>query len=114
MFICNIAGFNIAIRNRYTSFELLCSDYFVSNVEYDFYIRLEKEELNEELANSDDDYNLNYIEEIATLRKIAEWLPLHGAFVLHSATFDVDGVGVAFAAHSGTGKTTHMKLWQQI
>ncbi len=47
-------------------------------------------------------------------RKIAEWLPLHNAFVLHSACFDVDGTGVAFAAHSGTGKTTHMGLWQQL
>ena len=47
-------------------------------------------------------------------RKIAEWLPLHDAFVLHSACFDVDGVGVAFAAHSGTGKTTHMLLWQKL
>ena len=54
-----------------------------------------------------------YIEDLTIFRKLAEWLPLHNAFVLHSATFDVDGVGVAFAAHSGTGKTTHMNLWQQ-
>lgn len=52
--------------------------------------------------------------DLAIHRKIAEWLPLHGAFLLHSACFDVDGVGVAFAAHSGTGKTTHMLLWQQL
>lgn len=49
----------------------------------------------------------------AVLRKFGEWLPLHNAFVLHSACFDVDGVGVVFAAHSGTGKTTHMKRWKQ-
>lgn len=47
-------------------------------------------------------------------RKIAEMLPLHNAFVLHSAVFDVDGTGVALAAHSGTGKTTHMLLWQKL
>ena len=47
-------------------------------------------------------------------RLFSEWLPLHDAFLMHSATFDVDGVGVAFAAHSGTGKTTHMNLWQQL
>ena len=47
-------------------------------------------------------------------RKIAEWLPLHNAFVLHSAAFDVDGTGIALAAHSGTGKTTHMLLWQKL
>ena len=26
----------------------------------------------------------------------------------------MDGEGVAFAAHSGTGKTTHMRLWQEL
>ena len=46
-------------------------------------------------------------------RKLAEKLPDFESFVLHSACFDVDGIGVAFAAHSGTGKTTHMNLWQQ-
>lgn len=54
------------------------------------------------------------VEVSTALRKLAEWIPNNGAFVLHSATFDVDGTGVAFAAHSGTGKTTHMNLWQQL
>ena len=45
---------------------------------------------------------------------IAEWIPLHDAFLLHSACFDVNGTGVAFSAHSGTGKTTHMLLWQKL
>ncbi len=58
-------------------------------------------------------YLKGYFEFIALHRKLAEWLPLHNAFVFHSACFDVDGVGVAFAAHSGTGKTTHMNLWQK-
>lgn len=51
---------------------------------------------------------------IAIHRKIAEWLPQNGAFLLHSACFEVNGSGVAFAAHSGTGKTTHMLLWQRL
>ena len=34
--------------------------------------------------------------------------------MLHSACFDVEGTGVVFAAHSGTGKTTHMLLWQKL
>lgn len=51
---------------------------------------------------------------LAYHKKVADCLPLHNAFLLHSACFDVDGVGVAFAAHSGTGKTTHMLLWQKL
>ncbi len=58
-------------------------------------------------------YSWAYLQYIAFHRKIAEWLPLNGAFVLHSACFDVEGEGVAFAAHSGTGKTTHMNRWRE-
>ena len=47
-------------------------------------------------------------------KKLAKIIPHKDAFVLHSACFDVGGVGIAFAAHSGTGKTTHMNLWQKL
>lgn len=65
----------------------------------------------ERIWKNQDDF---YPESSAILRQIAEWLPLHGSFVLHSAAFDADGIGVAFAAHSGTGKTTHLLLWQKL
>lgn len=58
--------------------------------------------------------NENKIKFLSTLRKISEELPFYKAFLLHSATIDVDGIGVAFAAISGTGKTTHMLLWQKL
>ena len=60
------------------------------------------------------DYGENEYRFTAIQRKFAEWLPSRDAFVLHSAVFDVDGVGVAFAAHSGTGKTTHLRLWKKF
>jgi serine kinase of HPr protein (carbohydrate metabolism regulator) len=50
----------------------------------------------------------------AMLSKFCMWTLERNAFFLHSALFDIDGVGVAFAAPSGTGKTTHMRLWQQL
>lgn len=50
----------------------------------------------------------------ALLRKLANRLPENNSFLLHSACFDVDGVGVAFAAQSGTGKTTQMLNWQKL
>lgn len=61
-----------------------------------------------------DEKSDNYIAYVAAYRKLADWLPMHNAFVLHSAVIDADGTGVAFAAHSGTGKTTHMLLWQRL
>ena len=45
------------------------------------------------------------------LEKISRKLPRYNAFLLHSATFEANGQGIAFSAKSGTGKTTHMLNW---
>lgn len=47
------------------------------------------------------------------LEEIADLLVSRNSFLLHSATFEVDGQGIAFSARSGTGKTTHMLNWQK-
>lgn len=108
------------IADFYFDFECR-TPYFKKSIEA-YYVNEAK--LTMTLKNSEDEFevakNLNSklsytsIEKGIFLKKLAEWLPLHNAFVLHSACFDVDGVGVAFAAHSGTGKTTHMRLWQEL
>ena len=36
------------------------------------------------------------------------------AAVFHAALISFDGQGVAFAALSGTGKTTHIRLWKKL
>lgn len=55
-----------------------------------------------------------YYEETAAFRKLGEQLPQFSAAVFHCAMIDVAGRGVAFAARSGTGKTTHMNLWKRL
>lgn len=47
-------------------------------------------------------------------RSLARKLSEYDAILLHAATFDIKGNGVAFSALSGTGKTTHMNLWQRL
>lgn len=47
-------------------------------------------------------------------RILAEQLPAYDAAVLHSCAFSVDDKGIAFGAYSGTGKSTHMFLWQKL
>ncbi len=78
----------------------------------DFRISVDENDLSYELSVSEQNFGKPYLEFIAVLRKMGEILPLHNAFVLHSACFSVGGVGVAFAAKSGTGKTTHLNRWQ--
>ncbi|MBE7075436.1 MAG: hypothetical protein E7376_05615, partial [Clostridiales bacterium] len=112
MMKCLIADFKIEIENCFDYIYKSIKKYNYDNV--DFKIKNTKTEISNLVdKNSPIDY-MGYIEHIETYKKLAEWLPLHDAFVLHSACFDVGGEGVVFAAHSGTGKTTHMLLWQKL
>lgn len=43
-----------------------------------------------------------------------EELPKHGSFIAHAAVVKYDGLAYAFMAPSGTGKSTHIKLWMDI
>ena len=108
-----IADMIFNIKPHYKYFKKNCFEYYVSNDLNSIYtIECCNFDLKEEYIGVD--HSDAYLEFIAVSRKLAEWLPLHGAFVLHSACFDVCGEGVVFAAHSGTGKTTHMLLWQKL
>lgn len=107
------ADFKIELNSKYAGVEKACKSYYFENEKCDVAFSCTDEDINFE-NQENCNFSDSYLEFIAMHRKLAEWLPNNGAFVLHSATFDVDGVGVAFAAHSGTGKTTHMNLWQEL
>ena len=108
-----LADFNINFKTKYVDIQNKCGEYFTSNENDVMQFECNENDIEYEKSISEGNFSNSYIEYIALFRKLAEWLPNNGAFVLHSACFDVDGVGVAFAAHSGTGKTTHMRLWQE-
>lgn len=107
-----IADFIFDIVSKYQKFEVGFKDYLEENEKIDAVISCSEDEIDHEMV--EEFHTRAYLEDVAVHRQLAEWLPLHNAFVLHSATFDVEGEGVAFAAHSGTGKSTHMNLWQQF
>ena len=55
----------------------------------------------------------DYIEELAVYRKISEIMPEYDTFLFHGSCVAVDGQGYLFTAKSGTGKSTHTKLWRR-
>ena len=55
-----------------------------------------------------------YLEELAVYRQIAERMPAWDTFLCHGSAVAVDGKGYLFAAPSGTGKSTHARLWQDM
>lgn len=52
-------------------------------------------------------------EETALYRKICRHMIDAGGFVFHSSALALDGKGYLFTAVSGTGKSTHTRLWRQ-
>ena len=59
-------------------------------------------------------YHNKTLEPTVAYRVLAEKLPLFDAAVFHSCAFKVNDRGIALAAKSGTGKSTHMFLWQKL
>ncbi len=55
-----------------------------------------------------------YLETLAVYRKLAEALLEDGVLLFHGSAVAVDGACYLFAAKSGTGKSTHARLWREL
>lgn len=55
-----------------------------------------------------------FLERASIQRAFAEFLFDRDTLLLHGSAVAVDGEGYLFTAHSGTGKSTHTRLWRQV
>lgn len=55
-----------------------------------------------------------FLERAAIQRAFAEYLFHTGTLLFHGSAVAVDGQGYLFTAHSGTGKSTHTRLWMGL
>jgi len=55
-----------------------------------------------------------YLETLAVYRQIAAKAVAHGRLLMHGSVLAVDGQGYMFTARSGTGKSTHVRLWREL
>ncbi|MBR3842408.1 MAG: hypothetical protein IKM38_03950 [Christensenellaceae bacterium] len=55
-----------------------------------------------------------YLETIAVQRKITEKLFEYDTLLFHGSVIAVDGEAFLFTAKSGTGKSTHTRLWREV
>ncbi len=108
------ADFNWETDEKYNYFSKIAKDYLSSFECADFSLSADEKDLEYERSITENKFTEGYLEYIAFLRKVGEILPCNDAFILHSACFEADGEGIAFAAKSGTGKTTHLNRWQSF
>lgn len=58
-------------------------------------------------------YSDAYLETLALYRKIADQMIAYSTLLFHGSVIAVDGEAYLFTAKSGTGKSTHTKLWRK-
>ena len=115
MFYIRMADLNIQIENRYKYVHWLCQNYMVAPMDHpDLTVSISEEEIRKELEHSRFPDFPEYAEGVCIYRRICKQLPkITDAFLLHCALIEYEGAGYAFAAKSGTGKSTHISFWQK-
>ncbi len=111
------------IHSIYHSVHRLCKDYLTGEP-VDFTVETTPVDIERErkLSISNDtpsdkaERHLSdtYLEELAVYRMIAERMPDYGTLLFHASTVAVDGWCYMFMAPSGTGKSTHTRLWREV
>ncbi len=110
--IYEIAGLRVRIENEYPYTTKFCQEYLSEDQTspVDITASVTEEQLSEERAQSPG-FSEGYIENICLYRSICLQLPALNRMLMHCSVLDYDGNGYAFLGRSGTGKSTHTKLW---
>lgn len=116
MFQIEVAGVVVEIQNRRRYIQTLCRDYAVTGREPEFSVRATRQELKAERANGSGKpgaFAWGYLEGNCLYRKICLNMIDYGGFLMHAAVIETEGKAIAFAAKSGVGKSTHIRLWRK-
>ena len=112
-FNLHMADLTIGVKTFYDYTLKYCSEY-LSDMKPDFFVSTTQEKIDAEIEISEFDAPRDYAESICIYREIAEILPLYDRCVFHGASIEYEGNGYIFTAASGTGKTTHIRLWKKF
>ncbi len=110
--VYNIAGMKIDINFKYDYGKKKCEKYLSNsqNETPDFSVFATNNEINQELPLVPQS-TVESAEFDCIFRKIYNTAPKFDRIPMHGAAIMKDGKGFIFAAPSGTGKSTHIRLW---
>ena len=121
--IYRIAELNFKINSIYEQIHSFCGEYAACGVEPDFEINITPEDiaLEAKMAEKSDiaegrkpiAYPEHYLEHLAVYRKLADLAIGKDILLMHGSAIAVDGEAYLFTAVSGTGKSTHTRLWRE-
>lgn len=120
--IYKIGGKIIEITSIYEEVHTLCREY-VCMSSSDFSVKILQSDIDFERRKSaaEDEkdgiptriFSDSYLETLAVYRQIAENLLAYHTLLFHGSVIAVDGIAYLFTAKSGTGKSTHTRLWRE-
>lgn len=113
----------IGVECLYKSTAEFCKEY-LSEGDADFSVSVNMSDILYERAKSDKERELEglppytpspaYLETLSLYRKIAERLVEYDTLLFHGSAIALDGQAYIFTAKSGTGKSTHTRLWREV
>ena len=122
-FTIRIAGRVVAVSALFESTRKFCAGY-ICDEKPDFAVTITEQDIafEREKAAKEDAIegvpirNLGdaQLEETAVQRKITEELFAFDTLLFHGSVIAVDGEAYLFTAKSGTGKSTHTRLWREL
>ena len=124
--ILNLAGHHIGVTTVYDSTVRYCENYILDSADSacDFSVAVTQGDIDYErikAARQDESEGIpvrklsdSYLELTAVQRKIAEELFRYDTLLFHGSVVAVDGAAYLFTAKSGTGKSTHTRLWREL
>lgn len=126
VFNIRIADLVVRIDNRYGFLRQFCEAYIVADeLDSAFSVSAPDDEIRDALQTLYDQdeaavpgdplyvHQMGYCEAQCIHRRICQEMIRYDAVMLHAATIAYDGEAYAFSADSGTGKSTHIRLWME-
>ncbi len=117
-----LAGKNISVSSLHSFVKEYCRDYLTTE-QADFSVSISQSDVDNEREKSKREdikenmpvrkFSDDYLESLAVYRKIADKLLDFDTLLFHGSAIALDGVGYLFTAKSGTGKSTHTRLWRE-
>lgn len=122
-FVCSLAGTPVGVRALFPQTERFCREYLTDEPPA-FTVETAQEDIAYERSVSDRTalaegrkpypFSDSYLETLAVYRKVAAGLSSYGTVLFHGSVIAVDGEAYLFTAVSGTGKSTHTRLWREL
>ena len=109
-----IAELLMELPSRYGLVARVCEKYRVETEEApDITVTVTDEEI-AAVREKFPEYTEAYAENFCVCRRVSHEAAALGVVLFHAAAIMVDGKAYAFSAPSGTGKSTHIRLWRKV